>query len=121
MVIGKPAKNVTKERALSYVKGYTVANDVSARRWQGKAGGSQWCRAKVFDTFCPLGPRLVPAEEIIDPNALNLSCTVNGEVVQSSNTSDMIFSVRRLLFVPANRCAPKKDCSGSQCSHSLAQ
>lgn len=93
VVIGKHAKNVRLEDALSYVRGYTVANDVSARRWQGKAGGSQWCRAKVFDTFCPLGPRLVPAEEISDPNALALSCSVNGEVVQSSNTSDMIFSV----------------------------
>ncbi len=94
VVIGKPAKNVSIDTALSYVRGYTVANDVSARRWQGKAGGSQWCRAKVFDTFCPLGPRLVPAEDIKDPNMLNLSCSVNGEVVQSSNTSDMIFSVR---------------------------
>ena len=85
---------MSPEQALSYVRGYTVANDVSARRWQGKAGGSQWCRAKVFDTFCPLGPRRVPSEEIGDPNALDLSCTVNGEVVQASNTSDMIFSVR---------------------------
>jgi 2-keto-4-pentenoate hydratase/2-oxohepta-3-ene-1,7-dioic acid hydratase in catechol pathway len=121
VVIGKPAKNVTKERALSYVKGYTVANDVSARRWQGKAGGSQWCRAKVFDTFCPLGPRLVPAEEISDPNALNLSCTVNGEIVQSSNTSDMIFSVRRTLLheenVLTNCRVSKNDCSGPHCFH----
>ena len=68
VVIGTAAKNVPVESALDYVRGYTVANDVSARRWQGKAGGSQWCRAKAFDTFCPLGPRLVPAAEIPDPN-----------------------------------------------------
>ena len=69
VVIGTTAKNVPVESALDHVRGYTVANDVSARRWQGKAGGSQWCRAKAFDTFLPLGPRLVPAEEVPDPNS----------------------------------------------------
>lgn len=97
VVIGKAAKNVSANTALDHVLGYTVANDVSARRWQGKKGGGQWCRAKVFDTFCPLGPRLVPASEIPDPNQLALSCTVNGEVMQQSNTSDMIFSVAHII------------------------
>uniref|UniRef100_A0A7S0ZY25 Fumarylacetoacetase-like C-terminal domain-containing protein n=1 Tax=Noctiluca scintillans TaxID=2966 RepID=A0A7S0ZY25_NOCSC len=97
VVIGKAAKNVSAKTALDHVLGYTVANDVSARRWQGKKGGGQWCRAKVFDTFCPLGPRLVPASEIPDPNQLALSCTVNGEVMQQSNTSDMIFSVAHII------------------------
>ena len=70
VVIGTAAKNVSVDEALSYVKGYSVANDVSARRWQGKAGGSQWCKAKMFDTFCPLGS-LVLAEEIPDPVVLS--------------------------------------------------
>ena len=56
VVIGRKAKNVSRERALDYVLGYTCANDVSARDWQKQMGGSQWCRGKTFDTFCPLGP-----------------------------------------------------------------
>ena len=59
VVIGKPARNVRRERALEYVLGYTCGNDVSARDWQKMAGGGQWCRGKTFDTFCPLGPVLV--------------------------------------------------------------
>lgn len=97
VVIGKPCKNVSEAEALDYVEGYTVANDVSARDWQLKRGGGQWCRGKSFDTFCPLGPRLVPAAEIPDPNNLELSCSVNGQVLQKSNTKDMIFSVRRII------------------------
>merc|ERR1711957_550622 len=73
------------------------ANDVSARRWQGKKGGGQWSRAKAFDTFCPLGPTLVPTAQIPDPQNLAISCTVNGEVLQHSNTQDMIFSVAQLI------------------------
>lgn len=82
VVIGETCRDVCAADALKYVRGYSVANDISARKWQGKKGGSQWCRSKSFDTFLPLGPRLVSAEEITDPNALRLSTTVNGEVVQ---------------------------------------
>ena len=67
VVIGRRAKNVPRERALEYVLGYTCANDVSARDWQKEGGGSQWCRGKSFDTFAPLGPRLVTRDEIPDP------------------------------------------------------
>ena len=97
VVIGKRCKNVSRDRALDYVFGYTCANDVSARDWQKIRGGSQWCRAKTFDTFCPLGPWLVTADEIPDPNVLRLTTTLNGQVVQDSNTSDMIFDVPRLI------------------------
>lgn len=97
VVIGKPCKNVSRVHALDYVLGYTCANDVSARDWQKLRGGSQWCRAKTFDTFCPLGPWLVTADEIPDPNALGLRTYLNDRVVQDSNTADMIFDVPRLI------------------------
>lgn len=97
VVIGRRCKNVRPEDALDYVLGYTCANDVSARDWQIKRGGSQWSRGKTFDTFAPLGPALVTPEDIPDPNALRISTRLNGEVVQDSNTSDMIFDVRQII------------------------
>ncbi len=97
IVIGKACRNVTRESALDHVLGYTVANDVSARDWQRDWGGSQWCRGKSFDTFAPMGPWLVTADEILDPNALRISTRVNGETLQDSNTEDMIFDVPALI------------------------
>jgi len=97
IVIGKPCRNVKKENALDYVLGYTVANDVSARKWQINRGGSQWCFGKSFDTFCPLGPAIVSKTVIPDPNKLTLNCVLNGETVQNSNTADMIFDVPTIL------------------------
>lgn len=97
VVIGKTCKNVPREKALEYVLGYTCANDVSARDWQKKFGGGQWCRGKTFDTFCPLGPCLVTRDEIPDPNQLRLRTLLNGQTMQDSNTSDMIFDVPRLI------------------------
>lgn len=97
VVIGKPCKNVSRARALDYVLGYTCANDVSARDHQIKLGGGQWCRGKFFDTFAPLGPRLVTADEIANPNALRISTTLNGQRVQDSTTADMIFDVPALI------------------------
>jgi 2-keto-4-pentenoate hydratase/2-oxohepta-3-ene-1,7-dioic acid hydratase in catechol pathway len=97
VVIGKRCKNVARDRALDYVLGYTCANDVSARDWQSKWGGGQWCRGKTFDTFAPMGPCLVTADEIPDPNALAIKCDINGEVLQDWNTDDMIFDVPRLI------------------------
>jgi 2-keto-4-pentenoate hydratase/2-oxohepta-3-ene-1,7-dioic acid hydratase in catechol pathway len=97
VVIGRAAKNVPRARALDYVLGYTCANDVSARDHQIKLGGGQWCRGKFFDTFAPLGPRLVTADEIPDPGTLAISTTLNGERVQDSRTSDMIFDVPALI------------------------
>lgn len=97
VVIARRAKNVPAKDALSYVKGYTIGNDVSARWWQRHAGSGQWVRAKSFDTFCPLGPVLVTPDEIPDPGGLEIACELNGEIMQKSHTSDMIFSVPRLI------------------------
>jgi len=97
VVIGKAGKNVPRERALNHVLGYTCANDVSARDHQIKLGGGQWCRGKFFDTFAPLGPRLVTPDEIPNPNALRISTRLNGALVQDSNTSDMIFDVPAII------------------------
>ena len=97
VVIGREAKNVSQADALDYVLGYTCANDVSGRTWQTKKGGSQWCRGKSFDTFLPLGPCLVTPDEIPDPNALKLSTTLNGEVMQEDTTGSMIFPVPELV------------------------
>ncbi len=97
IVIGKTAKNVRRENALDYVLGYTCANDVSARDWQKQFGGSQWCRGKTFDTFCPLGPWIVTPDELPTPNALRISTTLNGEKVQDWNTNDMIFDVSAII------------------------
>ncbi|MCX7712532.1 MAG: fumarylacetoacetate hydrolase family protein [Chthoniobacterales bacterium] len=97
VIIGKPCKNVPKEQALDYVLGYTCSNDVSARDWQIKYGGSQWCRGKTFDTFCPLGPWIVTKDEIPNPNNLQIRTILNGEEMQAASTSDMIFSVEELI------------------------
>lgn len=97
VVIGKPARDVTIDSALEYVLGYTCANDVSARRWQKHGGGGQWVRGKGFDSFCPLGPVLVTAYEIPDPQILRIRCLLNGEVMQDGNTSDMIFPIAKLI------------------------
>jgi len=97
VVIGRPGRNVPVDEALDYVLGYTCANDVSARRWQKHAGGGQWVRGKSFDTFCPLGPVLVTADEIPDPQCLAIHSVLNGATMQSSNTRDMIFPVAELI------------------------
>lgn len=97
VVIGKPCKNVKREDALNYVLGYSCANDVSARDWQIKRGGGQWCRGKFFDTFTPLGPCLVTTDEITNPNELAIRTVLNDEVVQDWNTNDMIFDIPALI------------------------
>jgi 2-keto-4-pentenoate hydratase/2-oxohepta-3-ene-1,7-dioic acid hydratase in catechol pathway len=97
VVIGKRAKNVTKGNALDYVFGYTIINDVSARDVQFDDG--QWVRGKSLDTFCPMGPYLITADEITDPQDLQLKCAVNNEVLQDASTKDMIFGVTDLISV----------------------
>ncbi|MBP1964880.1 fumarylacetoacetate hydrolase family protein [Paenibacillus aceris] len=89
IVIGKTAKYVSREDALSHVFGYCNVNDLSARDLQLRT--QQWMLGKICDKFSPLGPYLVTADEVGDPNKLDIRCMVNGEVRQSSNTSDMIF------------------------------
>jgi len=97
VVIGYECKNVSRADALNYVLGYTIANDVSARDWQKDWGGSQWCRGKTFDTFCPLGPALVMPAGLTNPNALAIATRVNGVTLQQSNTGDMIFSIAEII------------------------
>jgi 2-keto-4-pentenoate hydratase/2-oxohepta-3-ene-1,7-dioic acid hydratase in catechol pathway len=97
VVIGRTARNVPAARALEYVLGYTCANDVSARRWQKQGGGGQWVRGKGFDGFCPLGPALVTADALPDPQRLTVRCTLNGREMQRGSTADMIFPVAELI------------------------
>ncbi len=97
VVIGRTVRDVPTDRALAHVLGYTCANDVSARRWQKHGGGGQWVRGKSFDSFCPLGPALVTADEIPDPQALDVRCSLNGREMQHGNTADMIFPVAALI------------------------
>lgn len=96
VIIGKRASRVSPSDALDHVAGYTCVNDVSARDLQFSNGG-QWMRGKAVDTFLPLGPWMVTADEIDDPQSLPIRCMVNGEVMQDSNTSEMIFGVAELI------------------------
>ena len=95
VVIGTVARNVSVDEALDHVLGYTCLDDVSAREIQ--FGDGQWVRGKSLDTFCPIGPAIVTADEIPDPQRLAISCTVDGEVVQSSNTAMMYFGVAEII------------------------
>jgi 2-keto-4-pentenoate hydratase/2-oxohepta-3-ene-1,7-dioic acid hydratase in catechol pathway len=97
VVIGRMGKNISRQNAFDHVLGYTCCNDVSARDWQIKRGGGQWCRGKSFDTFSPLGPVLVTPDEIPNPNALKIRTVLNDEVMQDWNTDDMIFDVPTLI------------------------
>jgi len=92
IVIGKTCKSIKKEDAKKYIKGFTILNDVTARDLQEKDG--QWTRAKSFDTFCPIGPKIISR---IDANNLKIQLRVNGEIKQDSNTNNMIFSVEELV------------------------
>lgn len=97
VIIGRACKNVSRANALDGVLGYTCCNDVSARDWQLKRGGGQWCRGKTFDTFSPMGPCLATPDEIPDPNDLAIRTRLNGEIMQDWRTDDMIFDVPTLI------------------------
>lgn len=96
IVIGSTARRVSGAQALAHVAGYVLANDLSERDWQSKRNG-QWTKGKSFDGFGPIGPWLVTADEIPDPQSIPLSLSVNGQRRQSSNTSDMIFPVAHIV------------------------
>ena len=102
VVIGKRGKNIPEKQALSHVAGYTIVNDVTARDIQVSDG--QWVRAKSFDTFAPSGPFLVTADEAPDPQNMDIRLTVNGELRQSSNTRNMVFSVAYLISYLSRVC-----------------
>ena len=102
VVIGRTAKDVAPEEAYDYIAGYTVVNDVSARDVQ--FSDKQWVRGKSFDTFCPIGPYLVTTDEINDPHQLGIRCWVNGELVQDSNTDQMIFKIPEVITFITKTC-----------------
>jgi 2,4-didehydro-3-deoxy-L-rhamnonate hydrolase len=95
VVIGRRARRVPESEALSYIAGFTALNDVTDR--DAQRADKQWFRAKSFDTFCPVGPWLVTPDEIADPQALHLYSKVNGQILQDSNTSHMIFRIPHLI------------------------
>jgi 2-keto-4-pentenoate hydratase/2-oxohepta-3-ene-1,7-dioic acid hydratase in catechol pathway len=95
VVIGRRCRRIAPEQAPEHVAGYTCLNDVSARDLQ--YSDRQFVRAKSLDTFCPMGPWLVTADEVGDPQSLSIRCLVNGEVMQSATTADMVFSVAELV------------------------
>uniref|UniRef100_A0A480VNF1 Fumarylacetoacetate hydrolase domain-containing protein 2A isoform X3 n=1 Tax=Sus scrofa TaxID=9823 RepID=A0A480VNF1_PIG len=97
VVIGKKGKHIKAADAMAHVAGFTVAHDVSARDWQMTRNGKQWLLGKTFDTFCPLGPALVTKDSVADPHNLKICCRVNGNVVQSSNTNQMVFKTEELI------------------------
>ncbi|PCI10232.1 5-carboxymethyl-2-hydroxymuconate isomerase [bacterium] len=101
VIIGKDCKDVSREHAMDYVLGFTCANDVSARWWQKKGSGGQFCRGKGFDTFCPLGPKVVTLEDLQsnghDVDNLRIRCRVNGKVMQDATTAQMMFPVDVLI------------------------
>ena len=102
-VIGKKAQSVTEADALNHVAGYMICNDVSEREWQLEHG-SQWSKGKSFDTFAPLGPWFVTADEIKDPQNLSMWLDVNGKRKQTGNTNTMIFGVRKLVSYLSYMC-----------------
>jgi len=100
VIIGRKARRVAEGDAMRYVAGYVVFNDVSARKWQFDDG--QWTRGKSCDTFAPNGPFLVTADEVPDPGALRITTRVNGEIMQDSNTDQLIFNVQKLVSYFSN-------------------
>lgn len=107
VVLARDCRNATRGNAMDFVAGFTCANDVSARDWQLRRSGRQWCRAKSFDTFCPLGPWIVTPDEMPSPLHVSVASFVNGRTMQQSNTAEMIFDVPALLeFLSADTTLP---------------
>lgn len=107
VVIARECRNATRDDAMGFVAGFTCANDVSARDWQLQRSGRQWCRAKSFDTFCPLGPWMVTPDDLPTPLHLRIGSRLNGKIMQDSNTAQMIFDIPALLeFLSADTTLP---------------
>jgi 2-keto-4-pentenoate hydratase/2-oxohepta-3-ene-1,7-dioic acid hydratase in catechol pathway len=94
-VIGPGGRHIPASKAMEHVFGYTIVNDVTARDFQGAT--TQWLMGKTFDTFAPMGPWLVTADEIADPHALDISLEIGGETLQHSNTRELIFKIPQLI------------------------
>jgi 2-keto-4-pentenoate hydratase/2-oxohepta-3-ene-1,7-dioic acid hydratase in catechol pathway len=97
VVIGRGGRHIPRERAHEHVGGYAIGHDVSARDWQLNKPGKQWMAGKTFDTFAPVGPELVTPEEVPDPHKLGIRLRLNGQTMQDSNTSQLIFGVDELI------------------------
>lgn len=107
VLIGRDCRSASRAAALDFVAGYTCANDVSARDWQLHRAGRQWCRAKSFDTFCPLGPCVADAAELGGASDLSIRTLLNGTVMQASRTSQFLFDVAALIeFFSADTTLP---------------
>ncbi len=102
VVIGKGGRYIPEDKWKEHVFGYTIVNDVSARDYQ--MATTQWLMGKTFDTFCPIGPWIVTADEIADPHALDIKMTINGEVLQNSNTRELIFNIPALMAYISGVC-----------------
>jgi 2-keto-4-pentenoate hydratase/2-oxohepta-3-ene-1,7-dioic acid hydratase in catechol pathway len=97
VVIGRRGRNIPAAAALEYVAGYTIGHDVSARDWQLKKDGKQWMAGKTFDTFAPMGPYLVTADEVPDPQNLRIALRLNGQTMQDSSTTQLIFGIKEVV------------------------
>ncbi len=97
VVVGKSGRMIPEADANSYVAGYMVGHDVSARDWQKEKDGKQWLCGKTFDTFAPCGPEFITADEVANPHGLAIKLRLNGEVMQNSNTNQLIFSIPKLI------------------------
>ena len=97
VVVGRGGRYIPVEQAMEHVGGYAVGHDVSARDWQLRKPGKQWMAGKTFDTFAPIGPELVTADEVSDPHALGIRLRLNGKTMQDSNTNQLIFGIDQLI------------------------
>ena len=104
VVIGRSGRDIPQPSAMQYVAGYCCGNDVSARDWQKDKPGGQWLLGKSFDTFCPLGPHFVTADELVEPDNLHIESRLNGITMQSSNTQQLIFPVDYLIAYISQVC-----------------
>ena len=104
VVIGKEAKHVSEDEAMQYVAGYTCGHDVSARDWQKHKPGGQWLCGKSFDSFAPIGPWFVTADEVLDPHHLRIQLRLNGKTMQDSSTSQLIFGIPQLIAYLSQVC-----------------
>jgi len=104
VVIGRTGRYIPAEQARDYVAGYCCGNDISARDWQLHKPGRQWLLGKSFDTFAPLGPAMVTADEVPDPGNLTIELRLNGQTMQRSNTNQLIKSVEQLIAYVSQVC-----------------
>jgi 2-keto-4-pentenoate hydratase/2-oxohepta-3-ene-1,7-dioic acid hydratase in catechol pathway len=104
VIIGQGGRHISRESAMQHIGGYCCGNDISARDWQIRKPGGQWLLGKSFDTFAPIGPAIITADEIPVPNNLNIQLRLNGRVMQDSNTKQLIFPIDQLISYISDVC-----------------